>query len=186
MEKKAKKRGRPKGSKNKKKLSTESIEVSSTESKVKKKRGRPRKKVEDSSIEESSTEKVSTESSIESPEIPKKKHTRNKKYVKKEEEVDLSKVKITKLLGYCPECNTMISTADYEEGKKTIVMCYRCNYRGKVNTLSTELPETIRPKSKKEFLSQTVDYSSYEESHSPQADLPSQFVPATKVNEDVE
>jgi len=136
------KRGRPKGSKNKPKVpSTETVKSapkkkdSLVSSEPKKKRGRPRK-----------VDQVE------------KKFSRN---VSKSDDIDMSNVKTFKFLGYCPKCEAMIGSTDLEEGKKTIFRC-GCGKRARVKLL--KLSRNVvgdRPKTKKEFLEQTIDVNDY-------------------------
>ena len=148
-----KKRGRPKGSKNKFKVK---VSTERMEKKVVKKLGRPRKVVKDI------VKKVA-------------KKGKSKKYSQNHfEEVDMSNVKTFKFLGYCPDCNSLLCTNDLEMGKKTIFICYRCNKRGRTNILSTELSGESKPKSKKEFLAETTKIPT-ESAASYQANIPEEF-----------
>ena len=51
-----------------------------------------------------------------------------------------SPMKSWKHLGWCPgkDCDAALSTGDLEENKKTIVFCYKCGFRGKINKLLKE------------------------------------------------
>ena len=155
-----KKRGRPKGSKNKvKKLSLNVIP---------KKRGRPKKASTVSKITKKVKKKISTESKTESQ---KKRGRPAKKRVI--EEVDLSNVTFNKHLGYCPDCHGMISDKDYEEGKKTIFVCYKCQYRGRTGTLLKDRKKQ-KVKSKKAFLAETiVVHNEGDDNYEP--DIPNEF-----------
>ena len=163
--------GRPKGSKNK--TSTESIS---------KKRGRPKKtEVKNKIFTESipkkrgRPKKVKVVEKVQKKSIKNTKQSRNvkKRYIP--EEVDLSNVRRFKLLGFCPKCHGMIGDKDYEKGRKTIIVCYKCNKRCNVNKLLDQ-PKSIsteKPKSKKAFLESTIsvhtEHTTYED------DIPEEF-----------
>ena len=191
-----KKVGRPKGSKNK--VSTECVKPKRgrpkkvlTESPIKRKRGRPRKDVtivksKTKPSGESGESGESTEcSKSTSTECSKGSSTRSsteKKYPRRRgrpskqdqmDDIDTSNVKTYKLLGYCPDCHGMIGSGDMEEGKKMIYVCYKCHGRGRVNSLESDIPETPKPKSKKEFLSQTI--SSNEDHAKYKDEIPNEF-----------
>lgn len=56
---------------------------------------------------------------------------------KKEAEVlDESKKQTFKFLGYCPDCGSIIGDKEIPEGKKNIVICYSCEFRGAITKLS--------------------------------------------------
>ena len=153
-----KKRGRPKGSKNKvKKLPLNDV--------VKKKRGRPKKVSTVSKVTKKVKKKISTESKAKG----KRGRPAKKRVI---EEVDLSQVTFSKHLGYCPDCHGMISDRDYEEGKKTIFVCYKCQYRGRISTLLKDR-ETKKVKSKKAFLAETIVTHNEGDDYEP--DIPNEF-----------
>ena len=172
----------------KKKVSTECVETSSdkvkiakvtTSEPIKKKRGRPRKVVEAvTSPKETSTEcsvgtssPVGTSTECSGGEIVKKKRGRpaKKKSYAESAPMDLSKVKTLKLLGFCTstECTGALTDADFEEGKKTIVVCIRCGTRQKLSELleSSDLSQP-RNVSKRAFLNDvTTAHAHVEASH---------------------
>lgn len=72
---------------------------------------------------------------------------------------DMSKVKITKFLGYCPKCKFMISKKELVS--KLVFLCPACNKKDRVTKLLKETGSE-KPKSKKEYLQSTVHVSSLE------------------------
>ena len=125
LEKEApKKRGRPKGSKNKKTLEKE----------VPKKRGRPKGSKNKKTLEREAREALEPKV----VKVPKKrgrpKGSRNKTVKAiKADDIDLSNVKIGKLLGYCPKCKGMLSNKDLESPR--IFICPTCSKRARTNKI---------------------------------------------------
>jgi len=170
--KKTVKRGRPKGSKNKPKPSTESKRRGRPSKKqvVKKKvtkRGRPPKK----KVGRPRSEKKVVKQTGKRRGRPPKNQALN--------DIDLSNVKTFRFLGYCPNCHGMITSSDFEEGKKTIICCFSCGKRCRVGKL-LESPQARnddpKPKSKKEFLEATTSVHEYAtEDYSQNTDVPNEF-----------
>ena len=139
------------------------------------KRGRPRKVLNDVPVKKMGrprkVELVSDNDKVVTRNVKKKVDkvvTRNVK-VKKEKvarkpyknprhiDFDMESVITThKFLGYCPDCHGMIVSGDLVDGKKTIFMC-SCGLRGRVTLLLCSRNDLeARPKSKKDFLEQTI------------------------------
>jgi hypothetical protein len=87
----------------------------------------------------------------------------------------MANVKRYKFLGYCPKCSSMIGDADYEEGKKTILVCQSCNFRGREKDLKKERGEGDQPKTKKEFLESMTEIPSHYADYSSSDDIPDEF-----------
>lgn len=149
-----------KHSKRSQNVSKKTVEVTET---PKRKRGRPRKS--------EAEKKLSQNVRSQNVRNIKKKDTRNDSEVKVPKkrgrkpksknllpEVSTENVRTLKFLGYCPECSGMVTSNDYEENRKTIFVCIRCNYRGKVKEVldTRNANDDNRPKTKKEFLESTI------------------------------
>ena len=147
-----KRRGRPKGSKNK--ATTECATTECVNIKVKKNKGNVTKGSATIS-KKVSTECVDvlTESKGVMVEGQKKGRGRPRKkqhYVP--EVLDESNLRTLCLIGYCTECHGMITTGDMAEGKTTIYKCMRCGKREKVTNLCGYKKPSKKPRSKKAFL----------------------------------
>ena len=128
-----KKRGRPKGSKNKKKISTECDNDNkkvSTECKIKRKRGRPRKP-KSYEIQEIDTSNLRTLCLT-------------------------SNLRTLCLIGYCTECHGMITTTDINDATETY-KCIRCGHVDKTINLTDYKKPRKKPRSKKAFLKDVLE-----------------------------
>jgi hypothetical protein len=149
-----KKLGRPKGSKNK--------SVGTSTECVTKKKGKKRGKVSTSSVKTStkistSSKGTSTECDIKkkgkvSGKVSEKRGRGRPRKHQKVEEIDTSNLRTLCFIGYCTECHGMITTGDYEEGKKTIYKCMSCGNRDRITNLTEYKKPSKKPKSKKAFL----------------------------------
>jgi len=144
------KRGRPKGSKNKSSVkSSESVSrkvVKRSAAKKKTVSKNPRKKAQ----------KASTECAPKKRGRPK--GSKNGTTKKTCTEYDMSNVKMGKHLGFCPKCDTSIAT--YDLISKFIFVCGACGKRARTNKLredSKRLSSTERPQSKKEYMESKVN-----------------------------
>ena len=97
-------------------------------------------------------------------------------------EIESTTGKTFKLLGYCPSCHGMIGDIDLEEGKKNVILCLKCGYRGRTKTLVSTSPLNDK-KSKKSFLDDTTT-SFYADSISFKDDIPDEFESFVTQNDD--
>lgn len=142
-----KKRGRPKGSKNK--LSSKKV-IKEKKVKKAKKTKKTISKVKDNVIKKKRGR----------PKGSKNKTTVISAANKPCTEYDMSNVKVGKHLGYCPKCDSSIAT--YNLDSKFIFICDACGKRGRTKILKVDSKRlcTERPQSKKEYMesSMNVDY----------------------------
>jgi hypothetical protein len=94
-------------------------------------------------------------------------------------QADLSNVKYLKVLGYCTntECSCSITNHDYEEGKKTILICVRCGTRQRISQLRENLEGPVKKVSKKKFLND-ITYeapTTDEEAYHHEINVPEEF-----------
>ena len=89
--------------------------------------------------------------------------------------------RVLKSLGSCTECGAMITDADLEEGKKTIVNCYRCKARMRVN----QLADASLKKKKYTRNVRAFGYDLSQEASTESVDaLPEEFKGLTVIDED--
>lgn len=153
-----------------KKSSTRS-EKSSTECTgeiIPKKRGRPRKTEQTFSSARTNTECTGLKKRRGRP-------PKNKVYTETSI-TDMSDIKKLTLLGYCSntECTCSITDGDFEEGKKTFLVCIRCGTRQRISELRKEI-EKIRPTSRKDFLNDNDDDTEDFEAYHHEVIIPKEF-----------
>ena len=83
---------------------------------------------------------------------------KKKKYKVKKIVVDMTNVKESKFLGYCPKCTGIVGKNDKES--KSIYICACCGHRARISTLKDKRgDEHLLPKSKKEYMESIVTHS---------------------------
>jgi len=126
--------------------------------------------------------------------LPTVKKTSHGKYGKPVEPLEPSNMVISAFLGHCPQCKTIVGQLDIEKGTKNIFNCASCGERADIETLIKKL-ETDRPKTKREYLEQSIllnsDYEPRTSSKAIAEELPHEIIdtistPAEKDDEDIE
>lgn len=84
-----------------------------------------------------------------------------KKFIKKLEPLDETKVTTSKFLGYCPKCKGIIVSKDTQS--TFIYICPQCNKRDRVKGLRKTIGnDSDKPVSKKDYLESVVHSKHYE------------------------
>jgi len=158
-----KKRGRPKGSKNK--VKNKVVKKQRKTASPTKKRGRPKKSAKINS-QKAANSKKSSKNKKSVKKVRKRRSKKGPRYtaittvtrrngevsyrrevienkpedIKSKNDIDMSNVQFGKFLGYCcgRGCQAVITSICLEEGKKNIFICTECGKRGQVSQLKKE------------------------------------------------
>jgi len=85
------------------------------------------------------------------------KESKYAKHLREEEELHpATGLKICKLMGFCPKCKSILGKMDILKGKKNIILCQVCGFRGRISKLSKEHSKK-EIKSKREHLEDCQD-----------------------------
>lgn len=118
--------------------------ISPSTSNIKRKRGRPRKSKDE--IPNLVTEPIIKKKRGRPPKQNVDLEAQYKEYKKSFRKTSI----VSKISGYCPKCEAIISKLDVVKNKYT---CYKCGNMGKVKELKATKHQTVVFKNKKEYLS---------------------------------
>jgi hypothetical protein len=79
--------------------------------------------------------------------------------VEVKEHIQPSDLKVTKFVGFCTECDFMITTNDVINDK---FKCLRCDHKGNIKKLKPNIENEFKPMSKKEYLESTINAEHYQ------------------------